>query len=115
MIPFFFLHFHNYKRYRKPTVNHKLTIQRHNQHWIYDTEQNNQNKIHWIYDTEQNNQNKIHWIYDTEQNTQNKIHWIYDTEQNNQNKIHWIYDTSSNNKTLNARLLARVITGCRYT
>ena len=27
---------------------------------------------------------------------------------------YWV-DTSSNNKTLNARLLARVITGCHYT
>ena len=26
-----------------------------------------------------------------------------------------IFDLSSNNKTLNARLLARVITGCHYT
>jgi ADP-dependent phosphofructokinase/glucokinase len=65
---------------------------------LYDTEQNDQNKIHWIYDTEQNDQNKIHWIYDTEQNNQNKKHWIYDTEQNNQNKIHWIYDTEQNNQ-----------------
>ena len=28
---------------------------------------------------------------------------------------HRYFDTSSNNKTLNARLLARVITGCHYT
>ena len=26
-----------------------------------------------------------------------------------------MYDPSSNNKTLNARLLARIITGCHYT
>ena len=31
------------------------------------------------------------------------------------NLVYWWGPCSSNNKTLNARLLARVITGCHYT
>ena len=39
----------------------------------------------------------------------------YDCQQLSLSDIDVLVNTSSNNKTLNARLLARVITGCHYT